>query len=1753
MKKFTLLLCLCFVALLLSQKVMADAVLSNNGATLTITTNAAGQISGFVSSFTSDQKSAVTTIVLDGVFNSDDLNSISTNSGFNSVTLTVSVSGTTLTVTSSTAGLLNTFMQSVGSEGHVSSDYLAKMQGCTKIVLSGTFSSGNLSDLSSIQASGSYFNATEVDMTDAVFYTDNSNNNTNNYKLFSGSTTDQGASLFAKAIFNATLYQSTSVKSWQNINNPGEGNADVLNVYPDPANLGQRVAIPSGSYKYEQLTVTASGWSNPKVGADNISGYTQVDWNETQTYDPSHPFSLGNSYLNQNYNKVKLYRYYKIQVTRDGDGKITSRSWVLATSSDWSAATANSDDDMLAFTAGQGDAAEATIDNLNDHAWFEEGTCIRFAIYYDKLFNRTWSGNVTDDSQSDVIQVDFDFNYRYNHYSDFDNITETTWVMMPTYTYHEYQVTDYTWGNENANISFTEGEERYISYHVNAFGSLGNPTAEGQLSVVSTSGSSDIKVYNGETWVDNNSSLQVYDYSAAKFDYWKDYIETAHLPSFIDPANCPSSVLNNCTNLTTLYKGDYFAQRTDNTTDGVTTVTVEATAPNLFNLLLNTRSSQRYADGTLFKFTSSCVLSAEDLVVLTDDQNIKYYVDLYDIPTGEGSTIETVITDAINTIRTSNDKQFKGLLLPNNPINIGTLLIQDTEQNNNAEATCKEFIAYKNGSTTVMHIYKKKDSDNRTFEQRLSTLNEMMTAHDIASATSSYLVTTNKVEKIENVSSLLQTDPATKTIIEVINNELVKEPTTASIYATLVGDEGGQFAQVVENTSLYKTPNVSLIQLNGPVAGSDITAVNAFSANNGPSNLDLKNVSASTPITQDMLNSLENTALEFIVLPGGMDVKDVVDPDYSDLTNLKAVISSTSSDLVAYVKVAGSLAKARSLATGNDGNPNNNQYYPTKQGLSTITLAGNLYAQDIATKSQTTDALYLENKTITSIDLTDAVFYRPSVTEYINGEWVTHDVADSQVMNFHDAGYNEVVENNNNLPKLQSVNLPYNPRMTTIARECFKDIKSLTDVCIPYYYTHILGQSFLDSGVNHITTTDENGALIDNGNYTYTLSANIQQLGTKGETLRTFPQNVKVKEVYSLATKVPVCYMNVFPDNMLNGFGGLKQDMVYCREKYCNPNDGFDNEMIGVLRFPSLESFNNATDKETIDGENDPYGTDAYQKMVKKYTDPYREYTKKDQTGAVDANGEPLVWPTRTEMNQAKASADEGGIWTDFTYEHNGQNNEEITASWKAVSDRTDHYDFDDYIGWHQIVLTQATYVDKNEIVENDTIKRYYEDAGWFTFCIPYDLTYSQVVKMLGIPKSAGMVENYYDGKKVENNDSLPDIRQLLSVTRTAGTGNQDNSIVFRLTPSLQNRNNKSAQYLYFTETDDNKSEFKYVYANQQFDENGQPKFDNSNAPVLNNDADPVCLVGGRPYYIKAYKRQGESIKSRNLGKFIMTRYADEFKQSASCVHGGDDFCEQLKTYTYSTETKSVETTVTGSEDGGVTMRFAKPFEKHKVQAVNGAEGGGLLTFIEGNEEYRYYYTMVGQFWDQDLPEYCLYMSGQNWYRYFDTSLNFKWSAYKCVIMATPELTSSKIKEEDKNELDKLMPLADVQAKVGGGFRDIKHCYFPMNQPGTVDAIPAPLQLWFIGRNDHLFNNYGLAGPKQNNLTRIIFTLDGEEEIVECGENATAVKTIDMLDGVPQMNSSSKVYSLSGLYMGNSVEGLSKGVYIVGGRKIVIE
>jgi hypothetical protein len=896
--------------------------------------------------------------------------------------------------------------------------------------------------------------------------------------------------------------------------------------------------------------------------------------------------------------------------------------------------------------------------------------------------------------------------------------------------------------------------------------------------------------------------------------------------------------------------------------------------------------------------------------------------------------------------------------------------------------------------------------------------------------------------------------------------------------------------------------------------------------------LDLRGISVSD-ITIPYLNGLTNPDLEYILLPKGVDKNVIFNANYDDLTGLKAVISSdedtdpdTDRKLVAYVKVPGSLAEARCLVTDNTSSEN---FYPKKVGLTSVCLGGNLYLDDIKTES--TKSLREEQETITSLDLENAVFINPSTGEI-----------DCSQMTISSAGFGNAPQ------KLTHIELPTNPQMNTIPENCLQNVKKLKNLCIPYNYEYILSGAFVGTGIDHITTTDDfEGAVIDNGEKTYTFSANLKQLGSTpsllvdpdtGEPNSTYPvfeKEMGVREIYPLATKVPICYKGVFDADMCEGYGGPDQTKVYCREKYFN--EGNELKAFGVLRYPSKESYDNApASLKEPDGVDPSLGeqalagdkvTDGYQKMVMKYVDPYRDYTKKDQTGAVDADGEPIIWPTYTEAMRSYGQAGKNFVWDDQTKLYTGAGMEFITDGGDDIHQTNEkHYSFAEYAGWHQIVLTQATYVEpKEKEVENKKAVHSYVQGGWYTFCIPFDMTEEQVYAMLGVPYSDDLYINKIKEIEGDNevvkevvtsseivgegtgigksNRVLPDIRTLKGVTRRPGSTNE---VHFLLTKNLA----PGGEYLNISETfedgdaDGDGTQNEFISQTVDYTTCG-----------TNGKGEKILIKGGYPYLIRPYfYLQGdESTASdknvNNLGKYVMTRFGDKFSQTASCVHK--------------------DRTVEPIGGGGLTLEFAKPFEHHKILAVldNGSKGTEFAAHANGK---RYYYTFIGQFWEQQLPLYSFYMVGGSWYRYSSGKNRdkYKWFPYNCIIMATQEINDSHT--------------------TSGKYRDNSdgHSFYPTIREKTNDLLDDFLRLEFLdGLDDAVFD------PK-NAARGYRFTFD--DDIMEIGEDSetTFISNLDGKDIQPT-STNSRIYNIAGQYVSNSLEGLSKGMYIVNGKKIVVK
>ncbi len=1153
-----------------------------------------------------------------------------------------------------------------------------------------------------------------------------------------------------------------------------------------------------------------------------------------------------------------------------------------------------------------------------------------------------------------------------------------------------------------------------------------------------------------------------------------------------------------------------------------------------------------YPQGTTFKFDAACAslnelhLNLDDLKALCgknpdNDMNWRsnyYYVDLYDVPATSDlcatpTTGNGLIYQWITWMR-ENDRQVKGLILPKDHTQFGsgTTLIQDGAGTNTQLATCSEFIAYYKTKddqgdnltqqTFVGHVYNQAPSAANAYQASYEKMLSLVDAHtyvntnnetvpEVKTDADIVLITSNSATKVNSSSTSI----SGSTRIETINNEMVGTQTgKGSVYA--YPNAPGNFAVACTSTGLPSTPT-EMLQINGAISANDIAAINSFT--NGPRVLDLRyaNTSGTTGITNEMLEALTNTHIEYILLPEGQTKAVVCGSNYSDLTSLKAVISSTSTNCVAYVKTAGSLAEARYLATGGSVTPGNpNIYSPAKVGLTSVTLAGNLNAADIGCNLTTyhTDANgHWKNTSgdeasvglsteygITSIDLADAVFVNKATTT----SGGTTSYAD---MNLSWAG----------LANLSDIKLPTSTLMKDIPESCCEGMASLREICIPHNYEKIHNAAFLNSIVEHITTTDARGTLVDNGPNTYTLSANLKQVGdapadnTVGltATQTVFPQNRPVFDCYVLATKTPICYKNAFPANMLYGWGGFDGTLPYCRDKYVNGTNYYC-----VLRFPSQESYD-----ATVADKRDT----SYDLMKKQYTDVTKVYSKKEQTGAVDANGDEITWPTFSELRRAYNQATAGITWNrwvanyDSQQEVNGGENIPTSATGLTLGNYNSSnggtanndlgvYTFENYEGWHQFTLSQATYVEPDEV---NPETREYVDAGWFTFCIPYDMTKKQVREWLGVPKSTDKITCKY-GEEVVNEAKMPDIRQLQSVTRHTSTRSGDKNVVtFRLTTNLYN--GEAGHYLEFDRTQGGAGRIKETVA------------------FGTGDSDPV-LRGGIPYIIKAYKRKGEKIKSYNLGEYIMTRYGDQFKLTQACLNHGAKYYEYLGS-------------TSGSELS--TLKFSKPYEEAVVVAANDTPSGSYCTYMDGDNTRDYEYALVGTFWDQKLPRYCFYQSKGKWYRNTNDN-DYKWSAYKCVIMAVPYKAATSYSGYDghNGQYYRENP-SDL------GIVEDNKSFYPSIEANTTDKLNGTLKIVFAdGRDDDDF-------PTSGSNARYAFAFD--DGIMEYDENGDEVTAIDRLDGGDIVPTDGKVYNMAGQYVGNNLNALGSGLYIVNGKKIVVK
>lgn len=586
-----------------------------------------------------------------------------------------------------------------------------------------------------------------------------------------------------------------------------------------------------------------------------------------------------------------------------------------------------------------------------------------------------------------------------------------------------------------------------------------------------------------------------------------------------------------------------------------------------------------------------------------------------------------------------------------------------------------------------------------------------------------------------------------------------------------------------------------------------------------------------------------NTRLDSITLEG--------DELYIALEPVQiASAEPTAVTLTAYVKKPGTLVytllnMSQLGSTYRDWATNGNFWYIDNENgyfkyqyscekVKKLILSGNLNAIDMNIRSGYIDketghySTTSENRVsynalpdceATYLDLTDALFGK--------GE------------NYHPE---DMTLSSNYSSTLETVLLPTDDSQNTIPCDFLRNCNKVKELCIPDNYEIIEKRAFFNAhGLTHIYTTDprnedadpDNDVTVDNGDGSFTFSANLKEIKSVGDQSNpTFFGNAmqaSVGDIYVLAVKAPKCGAYAFQGDLTfgnNGFAGNWTHPIQ-RDNYVN-----SGHVMCKLHYPSMS--------KKIGEE-------------KNYTDVTKVYTLADETGLVDGYGRPMMWPRHEEFYRTFNQATSGYIWGAWKEkDERGVVISDIGTNVDLIIDGTKTYNQKDYQGWHEFVLTDNYNV---QPFEPQKYYKEYDEKDWYTLCVPYDLTKSQLLQALGV-KAGNKVKTLNGTDYVETSkDVYPDVRTLVKVKRSL----KSSTVIFTLSDKLLDDNGN----VYDLELNGEGTEYMKI---QQDGE------------------DPVVIKGGYPYLVKSYWPKDDQIKK--IGNYVMSvAESNEYRFNENCKY----------------------------------------------------------------------------------------------------------------------------------------------------------------------------------------------------------------------------------------------------------------------------
>ncbi|MBP5424899.1 MAG: hypothetical protein J6Y33_02350 [Prevotella sp.] len=436
-----------------------------------------------------------------------------------------------------------------------------------------------------------------------------------------------------------------------------------------------------------------------------------------------------------------------------------------------------------------------------------------------------------------------------------------------------------------------------------------------------------------------------------------------------------------------------------------------------------------------------------------------------------------------------------------------------------------------------------------------------------------------------------------------------------------------------------------------------------------------------------------------------------------------------------------------------------------------------------------------------------------------------------------------------------------------------------------------------------------------------------------------------------------------------------------------------------------------------------------------------------------------------------------------------------------------------DYRGWHQFVLSAYS---KGTDIPMQPMRSYQTDNDWWTICLPYDLTYNEVMLFYGDVNETGQ----------PNASKVPIVCLLSNVVRDK----ENNHIRLNFSSNLMEHKATKVDGEWIVSADK------------------APNHDKS------TDAD-VIIHKGVPYAIKPMFKAGAGRQFDVYGRDSVNAQISQGRITANSVDYPGLY-EKLK----AAEDIAGEDFRNMQEDNLYTVPALIPVS----QATDDEVVDKTEITYEGEKYYRLNsidYTFVGALQLNVIPPFSYFLGYKNSslfvYADYDTQEfeenkksttpdyrnTFKWTNNACVIC--PNLLSADCKDTQKGANNK------YNLKLG-------------HHDGMVE-VADNTGASVSGARWEIFNkqdNIGLMSmltddrfTQSSSSSRGIFAQGCE---IHYGFDMTfpmvdGIKNLDSDEAKDTANGDQKVYSLDGQYMGTSRQGLKKGVYIIGGRKYVVK